>query len=653
MVRYQLNSAQQWLDSQGVALVRRPNYGFEIKAPPQGKAALLRKLDSDTERVLQCPSERVYQLLLLIFTHDEPLLAKQLWNQFRVSRSTILSDLTKARMWLECRGLFLLRRASFGLQLRGEEARIREAFVALLLEIFDRSELLTLCSSSRPGLALRQVSTSADLYLDYVQPLTARLSFARALVHSWQNHIGAELSDDSYVTLMLYLAVVMERLSKDHSAPDEPGQLQIWHRRFGTPSAQPIVQRMERYLGRKLTQGDVTGLEAQLSTVRVQRALGTGDAEPREPQLKVIVDALLDEAAAYLHPWLKVDRELRNSLTHHLQPTLHRLEAGLPIDNPLLKDIQEFDGYVYQVAKRCADILGASVSKPVPPAEIGYLAMHLAAAMERVRPQIPLKRRVLVVCGEGSASAWMLVSRLRTEFPDVEISAVKSSRQVCQADLYEVDAVVSIYPFQAGSVPSRTVSPLLLPEDLAALRDILAAARPVPMPTTAQGEEWSGPPLCDLITQASIALRVHAVDWLDVVNKATCLLQRMKAVDARYGQAVKEVIIAHGPYMVTVPGVALLHAKPGMGVNRLAMALMTLDTPVEFGNPENDPVDLVFALAAIDHRQHRRALLDLVRVIREPSVLNALRKATSANEISQILTEVSRTTNLAEFMPAS
>jgi len=139
---------------------------------------------------------------------------------------------------------------------------------------------------------------------------------------------------------------------------------------------------------------------------------------------------------------------------------------------------------------------------------------------------------------------------------------------------------------------------------------------------------------------------------LGVVSKASGLLQHIKAVDAQYAQAVQEVIVEHGPYMVTVPGVALLHAKPGIGVNRLAMAMMTLEPAVAFGHPENDPVDLVFALAAIDHRQHRRALLDLVRVIRDPAVLDALRRTTSVREISQILTEVSQTTNVDELLPA-
>jgi mannitol operon transcriptional antiterminator len=540
VVRFQLNSAQQSLASQGATLAGRPKCGFEIEAAPHTKASLLHRLNSDDQVVFHCPSERVYQLLLLMFTQAKPLLAKQLWNQFQVSRSTILSDLTKARMWLEGHGLFLLRRSSFGLELRGDESRIRQAFVALLLEVFERSELLTLCSSSRPGLALRQVSTATDLYPECLQPITTRLGFARTLVHSWQDLIRAELTDDAYIALTLYLAVLMARLSQGRSAPDEPGQLQIWHRWHGSPSIQLIIQRLQRYLCCGLSQGDAAGLEAQLRVARVRKALSATNTESDETQVRAIVDAMLDEASAYLHPWLKADRELRSNLICHLQPTLHRLQADLPIENPLLKDIQEFDGYAYQVAKRCAQILGAEVAKPVPPEEIGYIAMHWGAAMERVRPPNPVRKRVLVVCGEGSATAWMLVSRLRTEFPGIEISALKPARQVCQGDLYGMDAVVSTFPCQTADVPWRIVSPLLPPKDVASVREVLASGQPAMTNGAASIQEWSGPRLCDLIARDSIALRVRAADWADVVNEATSLLQDTGAVDASYGRRSKK-----------------------------------------------------------------------------------------------------------------
>jgi len=654
MVRYHLDAAERWLNTRQAPLTRKPHYGFEIETTREAKAALLRELKQVTsEDIVLCPGERIHLILLLLFTQEEPLLVKQLWTQFGVCRTTIFGDLNEAQEWLETHMLYLLRRANYGFQLMGQEHHIREAFVSLLLEIVGRTQLPILCSSSALSFSLPPSSLPADLYQAPIESINSRLSYARTLVNSWESTLEAELTDDAYLSLVLYLAITMDRIAKGKHAEPKPTFSQVWDQRRGRRSGRIVIERMQRYLGCKLPDGDLDCIELQLSTARMRRSATTpgGEAEPWELELKMTVDAVLDEASAYLHPWLKVDPQLRSSLTCHLRPAWHRLRAGLPISNPLLKDIQEYDGYVYQVAKRCADILASKVGKLIPAEEIGYIAMHLAAAMERVRPQKRRRCRVLVVCGEGSATAWMLVSRLRNEFPDIDITAVKPARHVLEQDLRGADVVVSTCPVDTGAVPVRVVSPLLSSEDVAALRQLLTAELPTSAVMLEVWNEWTGPPLCDLITTRYVALGVHACDWPAVVDQVTLLLLRAKAVDERYGQAVKEAITTHGPYMVSVPGVALLHACPGVGVGRLAMAMMRLDQPVKFGHPENDPVDLVFALAAVDHRSHRRALLDLVRIVRDPSLLQAIRHAPDVEGVHAILRTVSETTDIREFMP--
>ena len=55
----------------------------------------------------------------------------------------------------------------------------------------------------------------------------------------------------------------------------------------------------------------------------------------------------------------------------------------------------------------------------MPVEEIGLLTMYLAGSLERhrLRPKV----RVTVVCPAGMATAWILVSRLVAEFPQIEV----------------------------------------------------------------------------------------------------------------------------------------------------------------------------------------------------------------------------------------
>ena len=54
-----------------------------------------------------------------------------------------------------------------------------------------------------------------------------------------------------------------------------------------------------------------------------------------------------------------------------------------------------------------------------------------------------------------------------------------------------------------------------------------------------------------------------------------------------------------GPYYVLGPGLAMPHARPEDGVNRLGLGLTVLKTGVNFGSEGNDPIQLLITLAVL------------------------------------------------------
>jgi mannitol/fructose-specific phosphotransferase system IIA component (Ntr-type) len=95
-----------------------------------------------------------------------------------------------------------------------------------------------------------------------------------------------------------------------------------------------------------------------------------------------------------------------------------------------------------------------------------------------------------------------------------------------------------------------------------------------------------------------------------------------------------------GPYIVIAPGLALPHSRPEDGVLEPCMALITLDPQIEFGNPDNDPVDLVIAFGAVDNEQHVEALQDMATILSEPGNLEALREAETKEQILEVMWSV-------------
>jgi ascorbate PTS system EIIA or EIIAB component len=106
---------------------------------------------------------------------------------------------------------------------------------------------------------------------------------------------------------------------------------------------------------------------------------------------------------------------------------------------------------------------------------------------------------------------------------------------------------------------------------------------------------------------------VSAADWQGAVRAACAPLVEAGAFEPRYPDRCIAMVEEHGPYMVLAPGLALAHARPEDGVRRLGVAAVTLATPVNFGHPDNDPVDLVFAFGSPDADQHVGLIATLAR----------------------------------------
>ena len=129
---------------------------------------------------------------------------------------------------------------------------------------------------------------------------------------------------------------------------------------------------------------------------------------------------------------------------------------------------------VYRVASEIVAALHPIGDAVVPHEEVGFLTMYLAGSLERnrLRPKV----RITVVCPAGMATAWILVSRLSAEFPNVEITRVVS-KSAYEEELAGAssDFVVSTVPLdeQPAGVEFVVVSPLLREKDLRRLARFL------------------------------------------------------------------------------------------------------------------------------------------------------------------------------------
>lgn len=141
------------------------------------------------------------------------------------------------------------------------------------------------------------------------------------------------------------------------------------------------------------------------------------------------------------------------------------------------------------------------------------------------------------------------------------------------------------------------------------------------------------------INKKTIRVNVKAENWEEAVKISGELLVETGMAEPRYINEMVKTTKELGPYCVIAPGIAIPHGRPEFGVLETGYSAITLTKPVEFGNPDNDPVFLVIALCAVDHDSHIKTLSSMARVISTTGFLERAKQAATEDELEAILNQ--------------
>lgn len=651
MVRYSLEMVAVWLAGEGIDLLKKPGAGVLLEADQPARQALLHRIrKEEAARISFTKNERLQILLLTLVTRSEPITAKQLQQRLYVSRTTVLKDLDRVEQWLSNFDLLLHRRQNVGFMVLGEEANVRRAFVYSLLENIEEAQLLDI-------LYQRRISSAnwfgfLRVVIEFLVGLD--LSFYSRLVTDLCDEFELKLLDRSHAALVLEVAFQIDRIKRgkliEQPHPNEAAPSD--HKHAAMTSA--LAKKVAANQGLVLPEAERAYLLSSLENASERRHAMVIeekwmlDAHERQKLLEEIplevlntVEAFISNISLYLHPALQVDIELTRSLANHMHHLMQQKHPREQIPNPLYRSIIKQYQHVSQLVTKHAHILNALLKQDMLEEEIGYIAMYVAAAMERLF--IPSsKKKALIVGDIPRATISLLISRLRFEFANIEIAGILSYMEYQKQPFQiEHELVIATHPLQAESAPVVLVNPLLPPADVARLEKFMRPTRELAYPrseVSRTSQLAKTLRIKDLLDDKTVLCKVEANSWEQVVDVATRPLYQMHRIEHRYIISIKEIIRKSGPYMVIWPRVVLLHALPEEGVRELCMSLVTLRTPVYFGHEHHDPVEIAIVLGAIDKTSHLPALFDLNELIQNS---NAKENLTSTYHKSRILQIVS------------
>ena len=145
--------------------------------------------------------------------------------------------------------------------------------------------------------------------------------------------------------------------------------------------------------------------------------------------------------------------------------------------------------------------------------------------------------------------------------------------------------------------------------------------------------------LQDLLSEDNVSFHYPAETWEDVIRHGGQLMVDAGFIEPTYTEAMIDVVRDMGPYIVLAPGLAMPHARPEMGAKQVGTALVTLEKPIDFGSPENDPVSVAVFLCAPNKDEHIQLLTDIATLFEDEEFLDAAVNFESIEDVQAFLEE--------------
>jgi len=637
VVRYNMDVVCAWLRCPDVYIINKPGYGIEVVASQQAKDELLNQINGlDDCDIILSRVQRIRIILLYLLIYLEPVAAKEISEVEEFSRSTLFKDIRGVEDWLARYNIRLNRQSARGMWIEGSEESRRFALSRVIREELGDARWYRLPQYFQdkdryPGAG---ISGRFSRFMDRLE-----LQFSRTLIRYIEENIGLSMSVVSQAEMMLYLAVTIHALSVGRAVSGDIESEMYESQEYD--AAEAIAYQVEKKYGLAIPEKEKEIMAALILSSKLDSTRSTGEQEGSELPLaskksQKIAQELINVCSMRLHPMIKIDDILLNELSNHLDYAIFRLKHHIPIRNANLDILLEKYPQVFRVVENSVFILEKEVKRKIPREEIGYIAMYLLSALERLRTEED-SRLTAIIANDGVRSkSSLLKSRLEFEFPNLKVAGVLNTFSTMPVEGRSADVIISTIPMEDSYLPVIEVNPFLEIEDIKKIQRWIAEK------SQAQRQRKLGSfhefrSLVDLVRLPNIIFMEKAGGWQELVRAASAPLLKSGCIQERYVQAMINVIENYGFYMYMGSGVLLLHAKPTDGVTELCISMLKLDAPFHFDDGRIPDVDIVIVLGATDDNSHLTALFQLNELIQFSEFMQGMRSTREPADIVRIL----------------
>jgi mannitol operon transcriptional antiterminator len=657
-VYYDVDKVNDWLKENGLeSLQYVRSAGFSIS--DNGKQRVKDKLAHLAGEMNYefSPKERVAWAAILILTREADIFLQHLLDKLNVSRSTMLTDIKQLKSQLSHFQLELKFHKSSGYFIAGKEQDKRKMLVYFLSQVLTNQGWQELLSEVQ--LTVHQEKPlKPDLFVQ------SDIDLIYEIVNESEPITGVRYTDEVMQTLSVHLFLLMKRFNQGKYIFIDPVEKEVIKRTKEYEAARYICHKFESVFNLVVPDDEIFYITTYFLGAKISEYSPTDVENHDLADLKQIITNMVDDFQKFACVFFENRQDLERNLFIHLKPAYFRMKYGIELDNPLAETVQHTYQDLFVLTKKVVHHFEYVLGKPISDDEVAYIAMHFGGWIDKEGYNVEGRKKAVVVCASGIGTSRILQKQIEDLMPKVDVVEVLTVREYEKMDLNGIEFVFSTTPIVKKSVPVFVVNPILNEAEKASLlkqintssepekpANIEALMRIIRKHADIQNEQElyqelksyyqvkkevkrevdQKPMLNELLTVDKIQFVNEVNSWQEALQVACEPLIADESITQDYVEAMIENVNALGPYIVIAPGIALPHARPEAGVNKLGMSFLQLKKPCSFSEKPEHQVTLFFVLAAIDNETHLKALSQLSTMLSDANNLDKLRTAESAD----------------------
>jgi transcriptional antiterminator/mannitol/fructose-specific phosphotransferase system IIA component (Ntr-type) len=636
IIQYNLNSIDCWLKNNNINILHRTGIGLFIDLSKEERSHILDQLsDLVNIELVFSTKERRRILMIYILEIGRTFSSTKLSLDFNVTRTTILKDLDFIKEYLDRHQLELIRLPRKGYEIRGSVAHKRFVICKLLCEEHFENKISLnnvedLFNTKMPFKFI------VDEWFQF-----SDIEFSLKSLKKIELLLNENFSQGSLIALFYYSIHMLKDIRRGNQIIGMEISEVNWFKE--ALLIFPFRKSLEDYTKIAIVDSELQTLvlhchcQARFlgSLANIEREKSIYELFPPSNQLIAWGQELTKEISLFLNPYLQIEKDFQIELTDFLEKCLTYRKYGFSLNNPFSSEIRAMFGDTYDTLEK---IINRNVHDEISlfnENELSILTSLTISAINRIQQIIQKELKVILISSGDRPMTSFMKERVSNNFPwfniidtlrpaDITKEKIKDANLILTTDNICVD----------GGIPTIYVEPFITGMDIENIQNWI-------LDHTKQKSIGIGllenTGLNDLLLEENITIANRVDGWEDAVYLAGKPLIESGAIEESYLEAIIKVNRTHGPYSVIAPNIALLHAKPIDGVNKLCMGLLILKQGVRFGAKKFDPVRIVFIIGMQGAFSHLNVLHDFIRIIRAKRICERLAQCETPQEVKKEL----------------